>query len=120
MRNITLLFLYKNNKKINFNFNNLNYFLLIIKFFKNLINYLCNFYISLKLFFIEFFYYIGFVSININIKLYIITLYNYFNLKFLNTIFNLFINNYYSIDFYTKNSKIMSFSALKKFIIYKF
>lgn len=41
------------------------------------------------------------------------------NLKFLNSFFNSYINNYYISDFFTKNSKTMSFSSLKKYRIFK-
>jgi hypothetical protein len=39
--------------------------------------------------------------------------------KFCNTFFNSVVNNYYISDFYTKNSKVMSFSSLKKYKIFK-
>jgi hypothetical protein len=39
--------------------------------------------------------------------------------KFNNNFFYSNINNYYLSDFYTKNSKVMSFSSLKKYKIFK-
>jgi hypothetical protein len=39
--------------------------------------------------------------------------------KFINTLFNLFINNYYIMDFYTRNSKTMASSASRQYNIFK-
>jgi NADH-quinone oxidoreductase chain G len=115
---ISLLNLYnkKNNNLIYYNY---IYFLKIIKYFMNILNYFCNFFLSLNKFYIEFYYFTGFFfKLNKNnISFYKLIL--FFKLKFINSIFNTFINNYYSTDFYLKNSKIMSFSSLFKNKIFK-
>ena len=109
---LSLLNLY-NKKNNNLIFYNFKKFFKIIKYFFNYIDYICNFFLSLIKFYMNFFFFIGFLNKNknnnINIKLN-----NVFCLKFMNNIFNKFINNYYSMDFYLKNSKIMSFCALYK------
>lgn len=94
---------------------------MIIKFFNNIINYYCNFFLSITNYYTELFYNVGFnfknmdkIIYNINI---IIALNN--KLKFLNSFFNSYINNYYISDFFTRNSKTMSFSSLKKYRIFK-
>lgn len=91
-------------------------FFIIIYYFKKIINYFCNFFIELSALFFDLFYFIGYTN-----KL---NLYQEFNLKlnfkfnlilnFINTQFFSFINNFYFIDLYTKNSKIMTFCALKR------
>ena len=92
----------------------------ILKYLVNVLNYYCNFFLSNKIFNIELFY-----STVYNYKKLLNRKYDNFNFntygynKFQNTLFNSFINNYYASDFYTKNSKIMSFSALKKYKIFK-
>jgi hypothetical protein len=92
----------------------------IIKHFINLINYYCNFSLTFSKFMFELFYNTGFIN---SVKLINKTRFflNYFNSsnKFQNSFFNSYINNYYLSDFYTKNSKIMSYSSLKKYRIFK-
>jgi NADH-quinone oxidoreductase chain G len=115
---ISLLNLYnkKNNNLIYYNY---IYFLKIIKYFMNILNYFCNFFLSLNKFYIEFYYFTGFfLKLNKN-NISFSKLILFFKLKFINSIFNTFINNYYSTDFYLKNSKIMSFSSLFKNKIFK-
>jgi hypothetical protein len=116
---ISLLNLYNKKKnKINFTFffkfNN------ILKYFKLLLNYFCNFFLFLDAFFLDFFFFTGYNNNIFNRLLDNIWIYNCFNnYKLNNNIFNRFINNYYSMDFFTKNSKIMSYCSLKTFIVYK-
>jgi hypothetical protein len=92
----------------------------ILKFFTKIINYFCNFFFSLDDFFINFFFFYGYK------KKYISELYNndlqfsnildyYFKSKFLNTLFYRIINNYYSNDFFLRNSKVMSLTAIKTY-----
>ena len=40
---------------------------------------------------------------------------NFFKNKFLNTLLYRVINNYYSSDFFLKNSKVMSLTAIKTY-----
>ena len=74
----------------------------------------------MKIFLIELFYNLGF---NLNTKNNVynsnIIIINKIKCKFFNNVFHSFINNYYISDFYTKNSKIMSFSSLTKYRIFK-
>jgi hypothetical protein len=103
-----------------------NYFIFfykLMRYFKNLINYYCNFFISTYVFYKELFYNIAYTY---NEKIYNIKTFNfnklnviYSTVKFYNTLFFSSINNYYINDFYTKNSKTMSFSSLKKYKIFK-
>ena len=103
-----------------------NYFIFfykLMRYFKNLINYYCNFFISTYVFYKELFYNIAYTY---NEKIYNIKTFNfnklnviYSTVKFYNTLFFSSINNYYINDFYTKNSKTMSFSSLKKYRIFK-
>lgn len=119
---ITLLNVFykkKNTFKVSYFIN----FYKIINYFIQLINYYCNFFLSFNVFFNELFYNIGYTENfikNVNIQ------YKYWKficinkvVKFNNVIFNSFINNYYITDFFTKNSKTMSFSSLKKYRIFK-
>jgi hypothetical protein len=99
-----------------------NYFLQfykLTKYFLNIIDYHCNFFLSIKTFLIELFYNLG-SNLNTKNKLYSISIiYNKIKCKFFNNVFHGFINNYYISDFYTKNSKIMSFSSLTKYRVFK-
>lgn len=103
----------------------ITFFLYLFQFFNNILNYFCNFFLSISGFFFELFFNTGFIYDNkINksvIK--IIKLYFYFNYfkinKFCNNVFNSIVNNYYASDFYIKNSKIMSFGSLNQFKIFK-
>ena len=92
----------------------------IIKYLSTVLNYYCNFFLSSENFNFELFYYTGYNKKLLYNKKYkdFLFFFNGYN-KFQNTFFNSFINNYYASDFYLKNSKIMSFSALKKYRIFK-
>lgn len=115
---LSLLNLY-NKKNNNLIFYNLKYFIKIIKYFISHINYFCNFFLSLSKFYLEFFYFSGLLNNNYKNNIIFIKLNLFFNLKLANNIFNTFINNYYSMDFFLKNSKIMSFCASRKNINFK-
>jgi len=116
---LSLINLY-NKKNNNLIFYNFVKFYKIIKYFIKFISYFCNFFLSISKFYIEFFYYYGYlVKFNRN-NIIFIKLNIFYNLKFMNNIFSRFINNYYSVDFFLKNSKVMSFSALYKNKIFKF
>lgn len=99
------------------------FFINIIKFFNNIVNFFCNFFLSFNSFLIELFYYTAFMD---NFKDQLSSDYNHSynynynqSVKFYNNYFNSIINNYYISDFYTRNSKVMSFSSLKKYKIFK-
>jgi hypothetical protein len=109
-----------NKKKNILNFFFFYKFNFILKFFTKLINYFCNYFFSLDDFFTNFFFFNGYK------KKYINDLYNnslefsniisyYFKSKFLNTLFYRIINNYYSNDFLSRNSKVMSLTAIKTY-----
>jgi hypothetical protein len=115
---LSLLNLY-NKKNNNLIFYKFIKFYKITKYFINLVNYFCNFFLSISKFYIEFFYFIGFLVNNNKNNIIFVKLNIFYNLKFMNNIFNRFINNYYSMDFFLKNSKIMSFSSLYKNRIFK-
>jgi hypothetical protein len=96
---------------------------LILQFFFKIIDYTCNFFFTLEDFFIQFFFFYGYK------KKFMLQLYNNdllfsknlnygFINKFYNTLFNRYINNYYSSDFFLRNSKIMSLSAIKTYMNY--
>ena len=91
----------------------------LIKYFNNIINYFCNFFLTFSGFLMELFYNIAYNNnkfILFNTFIY----YKFFQIsKFCNTFFNSVVNNYYISDSYTKNSKVMSFSSLKKYKIFK-
>jgi len=77
---------------------------------------------TINKFFIEFFYFKGFIYNNkehdtSDNSLIQCILFNV--IKFVNSLFNRYTNNYYNTDFYIKNSKVMAFSALKQYIIFK-
>lgn len=96
---------------------------LIFKFFIKIINYFCNFFFTLDDFFLNFFFFFGYKKKNI-INLYnndlqfSLILDNTFKVKFLNTLFYRSINNYYFSDFFLRNSKVMSLSAIKTYITF--
>ena len=109
-----------NKKKNIFNLYFFNKFNFILNFFTKIIDYFCNYFFSLDDFFFNFFFFFGYK------KKYINELYNndlqfstiidyYFKSKFLNTIFYRIINNYYSNDFFLRNSKVMSLTAIKTY-----
>ena len=114
---INLLKIYNKKKNIlkYFFFNKNN---LILNYFFNIINYNYNYNLTIENFFSSFFYFFGYKnkSIKQNNDLFFCNIldYYYYN-KFLNTLFNRYINNYYSSDFFSKNSKIMSFCAIKTY-----
>jgi hypothetical protein len=99
-------------------FSILKNFYLYYSYFKNWVQSVCTFFYVLNDFVKELFFYTSVVSIQscistlvfFNIKL-------FYNLKFVNSNFFRFINNYYSSDFFLKNSKIMSLCSLKTFIL---
>jgi len=115
---INLLKIYNKKKDIlkYFFFN--KYHSIILYFFK-IIKYTCNFFLTLEDFFFNFFYFYGYKNkiIKQNNDLIFCNVLNYYNNnKFLNTLFNRYINNYYSSDYFLKNSKIMAFCAIKTYI----
>lgn len=93
-------------------------FFKIIRYFINIIDYVCNFYISLQLFLMHFHVKFHYDRLN---KSYndSVVLKASGKYKFINTLFNLFINNYYIMDFYTRNSKTMASSASTQYNIFK-
>jgi hypothetical protein len=87
-------------------------------FFYNFVNYNCVFFNS-KMFLNRLFLVSAFKSCEIlcNVSLIIpfFYVYNFFFFKFVNTIFFRLVNNYYDVDSYSKNSKILSLNSLKTF-----
>lgn len=92
----------------------------ILKYLIKILNYYCNFFLSSNFFNYELFYQTAYTNKKLLNKKYDDNIFYFvgFN-KFQNTLFNTFINNYYASDFYVKNSKVMSFCALKKYRIFK-
>jgi NADH-quinone oxidoreductase subunit G len=110
-----------NKKKNILNFNSFNKFNFISKFFRNIIDYISSFFFTLEDFFINFFFIFGYKKkiINHNNDLNFIPILNkIFVNKYFNTLFNRNINNYYSNDFFLRNSKVMSLSAIKTYSIF--
>ena len=96
------------------------YFYKINKYFIDLINYYCNFFLSISSFLIELFYNTGYVNQKDIKKVNNLYISLYFKInKVYNTLFNSFVNNYYLSDFYTKNSRVMSSSSIKQYLIFK-
>jgi hypothetical protein len=93
-------------------------FFKILKYFLNIIDYFCNFFLSIQQFLMILYYNIAYKNNNNSYNVNII-LFDTGKHKFINTLFNLFVNNYYIMDFYTKNSKIMASSASKQYNIFK-
>lgn len=92
----------------------------ILKYLVKVLSYYCNFFLSSNFFNYELFYQTAYNSKNsLNKKYNDYIFYFYGFKKFHNILFNTFINNYYASDFFVKNSKIMSFCALKKYRIFK-
>jgi len=118
---VIFLFDIYNKKKNILNFFLFFFFNKIKKYFKNLLDYFCNFFLSLDKFFLEFFFITAFKKISNKIlsESIIILSFIFTKVKIINNIFNLFINNYYSTDFFLKNSKVMSYCSLKKYTIFK-
>jgi hypothetical protein len=112
-----------NKKKNVIKVNYFSTFYNFINLFIKLIDYYCNFFLSFNIFINELFYNLGFIE-GLNNRIFV--KYKHWALMFLvkivklnNTYFSSFINNYYITDFYTKNSKTMSFSSLKQYKIFK-
>jgi hypothetical protein len=115
---LSLMNLYnkKNNSLIFYDFVK---FYRVIKHFVSLVSYFCNFFLSISKFYIEFFYFAGHLT-KFSVTNVVVALLNmFYNFKFMNNIFSRFVNNYYSMDFFLKNSKVMSFSALHKYKVFK-
>ena len=117
---INLFKIYNKKKNIlNFSFFfKLNF---ILTFFENLINYNCNYFFTLEEFFINFFFYYGYkkkyiIKLQRNELDFSSILKSCFKYKFINTLFYRAINNYYFNDYFLKNSKIMSLTAIKTYI----
>jgi hypothetical protein len=109
----------KKNNVLNFNF--FNKFNFISKFFIKIIDYICGYFFTLEDFFINFFFFFGYKKkiINQNNDLFFILILNkIFVNKFFNTLFNRNINNYYCNDFFLRNSKVMSLSAIKTYSVF--
>lgn len=92
----------------------------ILKFFIKIINYFCNFFFSLDDFFYHFFFFYGYKKkyikeLNNNDLQFSNIIDSIFKSKFLNTLFYRIINNYYSNDFFLRNSKVMSLTAIKTY-----
>src|SRR5580693_4563322 len=108
-----------NKKNNNLIFSNFIQFYKVIKYFISLISYFCNFFLSISKFYIEFFYFVGpLTKFNVT-NVIAMELNVFYNLKFMNNIFSRFVNNYYSTDFFLKNSKVMSFSSLHTYKTFK-
>ena len=110
-----------NKKKAIVNFSFFKKLNFILRFFTKIVDYFCNFFFTLEDFFINFFYFYGYKNKKKKKQLYLndIKFFNVLNIffknKFLNTLFSRNINNYYFNDFFLKNSRIMSLSALKTY-----
>jgi hypothetical protein len=94
---------------------------IIFKYFIKLIDYICNFFFTLDDFFINFFFYYGYkkkyiIKLQNNELAFSFLLKNIFKNKFLNIFFNRTINNYYFDNFFLRNSKVLSLSAIKTYI----
>lgn len=120
MGSINTLRIYNKKKNKLLYFNLLKYNNLFL-YFNKLINFFCNFFLSLNEFFSIFFYFLGYNKKSKNLEIdFIFNLKIFIDVKnkFLNTIFNRFINNYYSTDFFLKNSKVMALCASKQYLIF--
>jgi hypothetical protein len=92
----------------------------ILKYFIKVLNYYCNFFLSSNFFNYELFYQTAYTNKKVLNKKYNDYIFYPFGFnKFQNTLFNTFINNYYASDFFVKNSKIMSFCALKRYRVFR-
>jgi hypothetical protein len=86
------------------------------KKFEKMAIFLCLFFFSLTDFYLEIFFYNAFLLKSVLCKVFLIgNLKTQFMFKFINLNFFRNINNYYSSDFFLKNSKIMSLCALKTY-----
>ena len=112
-----------NKKKLILKFCSIFFFLNILKFLDKFLNYFCNFFLSFSGFIIILFYNTAFIIEGLQQFRVIKEVFNIFLykniLKFSNNFFNSIINNYYISDFFLKNSKVMSFSSLSKYKIFK-
>ena len=92
----------------------------VLNYLVKVLTYYCNFFLSSNLFNFELFYQTAYNNKKLLNKKYNHYIFYFYGVsKLQNTLFNTFINNYYASDFYVKNSKIMSFCALKKYRIFK-
>lgn len=115
--NLLNLFNKKKNLLKIFYFSN---FYKILKYLIKVLNYYCNFFLSSNFFNYELFYQTAYTNKKVLNKKYNDYIFYSFGFnKFQNTLFNTFINNYYASDFYVKNSKVMSFCALKKYRVFR-
>jgi NADH-quinone oxidoreductase chain G len=119
---IISLFTLFNKKKQILKICSIFFYIKVINYFYKIVNYFCNFFLSFSSFLMELFYFTAYhMESYKNFK--VDNVYDYFYYlkvtKFNNNYFNSIINNYYISDFYTKNSKVMSFSSLKKYKIFK-
>jgi NADH-quinone oxidoreductase subunit G len=116
---VNLLKIYNKKKNI-LNFFFYYKFFFISKFFIKMVDYFCNFFFILDDFFVNFFYYYGYkkkyiIELNNNDLQFSTIIDYYFKNKFLNTLFYRIINNYYSSDYFLRNSKVMSLTAIKMY-----
>lgn len=115
---INLLKIYNKKKNI-LNFFFYYKFNYILNFFIKIIDYFCSFFFVLDDFFINFFFFYGYkkkkIELGNNDLQFSIIINSFFKNKFLNTLFCRVINNYYSSDFFLRNSKVMSLTALKMY-----
>ena len=85
-----------------------------------MIDYFCNFFFTLDDFYINFFYFYGYKNRS-TIELYKNDLEfskildHFYIYKFFNTLFYRIVNNYYFSDFFLRNSKVMSLTALSMY-----
>lgn len=119
---IRVLLLLRKNSKLD-NFSKLSNFYSLMSFFKGIIDYFCQYIYNLKALRSRIFYITGLLLENHynfdTLKL----APDYSNLNFIvhdfliiNSMFNKTVNNYYSDDCFSKNSKVMSICTIKTFI----
>lgn len=112
---INALFLYFKQVKLD-NFSKISNFYSIMSKFNNIINYKCQIFSNLDLFFNRLSFVSGLTD-TFNINLIVPYLINIISLnmpyKFLNGIFVRSVQNFYSTDVFTRNSKVMSLCSLK-------
>lgn len=112
-------------KKYNFylNFSFLNNFYFVLSFFVNIFDYKCIYVFNLKNIFQRSFFLLGlnlqsFVVSNMHNLIFFSKIhFTKFSHKFffINSLINTYINNYYSTDIFSKNSKILSLQAIKAY-----
>jgi len=87
-------------------------------FFKRIITSVCRFFFTLSDFYYELFFYNAFREIKKHYKSFLFHKFNIcYKLKASNINFFRSINNYYSSDYYLRNSKIMSLCSLKTYTL---